>query len=73
MLSETPDHPAALSRDHLASLHEQLENLKSERRKYASGIYRIPRERLEMILSRIDLEIEVVQAGLMPAEMHEED
>ena len=54
-------------------MHEQLENLKSERRKYASGIYRIPRERLEMILSRIDFEIEVVQAGLMPAEMHEED
>jgi hypothetical protein len=36
---------------------EQLANLRSERRKYASGIYRIQQDRLAGILASIDRDI----------------
>jgi hypothetical protein len=49
---------------------EQLSNLRSERRKYASGVYRIQPDRLAGILAHLDsdigavlAEIETIKAG----------
>lgn len=52
------------SRGRLALLHDQLDNLRSERRRYASGVYRVPDDSRRKIIDAIDREIAEVLAAV---------